>query len=498
MSLPIRGIMTNAAMFRISESRRLTIISAPSGTSTDAPASAPPAGMVWIPGGTFRMGSDRHYPEEAPAHRVTVDGFWIDRTPVTNREFRKFVNATGHVTFAEIAPDPKDYPGALPHMLKAGSLVFTPPEHPVDLRDWSQWWTFKFGANWRQPYGPRSSISGLDDHPVVHVAYRGRRGLRAAGPARSCRPKPSGSSPRAAGSTAPSSPGATNSRPAASRWRTPGRAHFPHQNLQHDGYERTSPVTRLSAERLRPLRHDRQCLGVDHRLVRRRSMTADAPKACCIPENPRGGREDASYDPCQPQIRIPRKVLKGGSHLCAPNYCRRYRPAARHAAAGRHLDEPCRLPLRASRGSAGRHDARPALRVTSQCQHLPMTWPARLVADCGRSARASASGSGTASRSRSISASGRHLIDRPGGPMTFRFILQPAMAAIAALHDGIKDARLGRIALLLDDPARPGSSARVACARAWSSTARIILLGLGMDAIYQFERARHLLSGRGA
>ena len=90
-------------------------------------ADAVPAGMIAIPGGTFRMGSDQHYPEEAPVHRVTVDGFWIDRTPVTNRQFKEFVRATGHVTFAEIPPDPKDYPGALPHMLYAGSLVFTPP-----------------------------------------------------------------------------------------------------------------------------------------------------------------------------------------------------------------------------------------------------------------------------------------------------------------------------------------------------------------------------------
>jgi formylglycine-generating enzyme required for sulfatase activity len=103
------------------------------------------------------MGSNKHYPEEAPVHRVTVDSFWIDRTPVTDREFRKFVNATGYVTFAEIAPDARDYPGALPHMLKAGSLVFTPPKHAVDLRDFSQWWRFKFGANWRRPHGPRSS-----------------------------------------------------------------------------------------------------------------------------------------------------------------------------------------------------------------------------------------------------------------------------------------------------------------------------------------------------
>ena len=129
-------------------------------------------GMLYVPGGTYRMGSDRHYPEEAPVHRVTVNEFRMDRTPVTNREFRRFVNATGYVTSAEITPDAKDYPGALPHMLKAGSLVFTPPQQAVDLRNWGQWWTFKFGANWRRPYGPRSNISGLDEHPVVHVAYR--------------------------------------------------------------------------------------------------------------------------------------------------------------------------------------------------------------------------------------------------------------------------------------------------------------------------------------
>src|SRR5689334_10821343 len=127
--------------------------------------------MIRIPGGTFRMGSDRHYPEEAPVHRVTVDGFWMDAAPVTNREFRRFVEVTRHVTVAEKRPDPRDYPGALPHMLRAGSLVFNPPSHPVDLRDWSQWWTFRFGATWRRPYGPGSSIKGLDEHPVVHVAY---------------------------------------------------------------------------------------------------------------------------------------------------------------------------------------------------------------------------------------------------------------------------------------------------------------------------------------
>jgi formylglycine-generating enzyme len=128
--------------------------------------------MVWLPGRTFRMGSDRHYPEEAPVHRVTVSPFWIDRTPVTNRQFRRFVEETGYVTVAEMAPDPKDYPGALPHMLKPGSMVFAPPRHPVDLRDWSQWWRFEFGANWRRPNGRGRSNQGVEDHPVVHIAYK--------------------------------------------------------------------------------------------------------------------------------------------------------------------------------------------------------------------------------------------------------------------------------------------------------------------------------------
>ncbi|MGY3293051.1 formylglycine-generating enzyme required for sulfatase activity [Bradyrhizobium sp. LM3.6] len=131
----------------------------------------PSGDMVVIPGGTFRMGSNDHYPEEAPVHRVTVGAFRIDRTPVTNRQFKEFVRATGHVTTAQIPPDPADYPGALPQMLYAGSLVFTPPQRAIDLRDWSQWWSFMKGADWRHPYGPKSNINVLDNHPVVHVSF---------------------------------------------------------------------------------------------------------------------------------------------------------------------------------------------------------------------------------------------------------------------------------------------------------------------------------------
>ncbi|MDP9812388.1 formylglycine-generating enzyme required for sulfatase activity [Rhizobium tibeticum] len=127
-------------------------------------------GLAWVPGRMFTMGSNKHHPEEAPAHPVKVDGFWIDATPVTNRQFTAFVKTTGHVTVAEKTPQAADYPGALPEMLRAGSLVFTQPKTVVGP-DITQWWSFKFGADWRHPYGPRSDIRGKLDHPVVHVAY---------------------------------------------------------------------------------------------------------------------------------------------------------------------------------------------------------------------------------------------------------------------------------------------------------------------------------------
>jgi formylglycine-generating enzyme len=295
----------------------------------DAADAAPFPDMVWIPAGTFSMGSAEHYPEERPVHQVKVDGFWMDRTPVTNRQFRAFVEATGYKTFAEIPPDPKDYPGALPAMLKAGSLVFTPPRHAVDLSDWSQWWRYKFGANWRRPTGPHSSSAALHEHPVVHVAYRdceayarwagrelpteaeweyaARGGLEGAEFAWGSEFMPQG-------------------RYMANTW----QGNFPHENSRADGYARTSPVTAFPPNGY----------GLCDMIGNTWEWTTDWYKAehtvaarspCCPSENPRGASEEGSYDACQPLIRIPRKVVKGGSHLCAPSYCRRYRPAARHA-----------------------------------------------------------------------------------------------------------------------------------------------------------------------
>ncbi len=285
--------------------------------------------MVWIPGGTFRMGSDKHYPEEAPVHRVTVDAFWIDRTQVTNRQFKDFVKATGHVTFAEISPDPRAYPEALPHLLFAGSLVFTPPHHPVDLRDWSQWWTLLKGANWRRPYGPKSNINTLDNHPVVHVTFADA--LAYAKWAGKDLPTEAEWEFAARGGLdgaefAWGDEFAPGGEHLANTW----QGNFPHENLCEDGFDRTSAVMSFPANGY----------GLYDMIGNVWEWTtdwysqkhnADAPKACCVPENLRGGREEESYDPSQPEIKIPRKVIKGGSHLCAPNYCRRYRPAARHA-----------------------------------------------------------------------------------------------------------------------------------------------------------------------
>jgi formylglycine-generating enzyme required for sulfatase activity len=281
--------------------------------------------MSWIAGGTFLMGSDGHYPEEAPAHRVTVGGFWIDRYAVTNAEFARFVDATGHVTVAQRPADPDEYPGAKPELLVPSSVVFAKPPHRVDLRDHYNWWVYMAGADWRHPRGPQSSLDGLWQHPVVHVAFEDVQAYAAwAGKAIpteaewefAARGGLDGSEYSWGSELNP------GGRYQANTW----QGEFPWQNLEEDGYEWTAPVGSFPPNGY----------GLYDMAGNVWEWTDDwyqdhgkIKKACCTLDNPRGGEAAASVDPRMPDIRIPRKVMKGGSYLCAPNYCRRYRPAAR-------------------------------------------------------------------------------------------------------------------------------------------------------------------------
>jgi formylglycine-generating enzyme len=257
--------------------------------------------MVSIPGGTFRMGSERFYPEERPVRDVAVEAFWMDRGPVSVSQFRRFVEATGYVTVAERPLDPADFPGADPALLVPGSLVFRKTDGPVDLRDVLQWWDYEPGATWRV---------GPDDHPVTHVAFEdaetfaawagkelpteaewefaARGGLEEAVFAWGDEHSPGG-------------------RLMANTW----QGEFPWQNLGAEGYEGTSPIGAFppNGYGLRDVTGnvwEWTCDFFD---------AARSTRACCVPPTP--------------GAPIAHRVVKGGSHLCAPNYCLRYRPAAR-------------------------------------------------------------------------------------------------------------------------------------------------------------------------
>ena len=289
--------------------------------------------MIWIPGGTFRMGSDDHYPEEAPVHRVTVDGFWIDRTPVTNRDFRKFVRATGYITFAENEAQ-------CCRTIPARCRRCCAPARWCSRRR-RRWCRCTTGASGgisssaptgRTPMAAKSSTVGLDDHPVVHVAYQDAFAY-ATWAGKELPTEAEWEFAARGGLDGAEFAWGDEFTPGGQQMANTWQGAFPQQNLKADGFERTSPVTAFPPNGY----------GVYDMIGNVWEWTKDwyAPKHeadagegdCCIPENPRGAPRDGSYDPCQPQVKIPRKVIKGGSHLCAPNYCRRYRPAARHAEA---------------------------------------------------------------------------------------------------------------------------------------------------------------------
>ncbi len=287
-----------------------------------------PPGMVWIPGGTFRMGSADFYPEERPVHEVTVDGFWIDRRQVTNHQFAQFIAETGFLTVAERKPRAEDFPGAPPENLVAGSMVFQKRTGPVDLRNYANWWAWVPGASWRHPQGPGSSLKGLADHPVVHVAYEDAEAYTRWA-AKELPTEAEWEFAARGGLDGAKFTWGNEEFPDGKAMANWWQGEFPWQNLLTDGHERTSPVGTFppNGYGLYDMAGNVWEWTSDWYEPRGAEPTV---KSCCMGSvNPRVVSPEKSFDRRQPQFRIPRRVVKGGSHLCAPNYCLRYRPAAR-------------------------------------------------------------------------------------------------------------------------------------------------------------------------
>ena len=291
--------------------------------------------MVPVPSGWFLMGSDHHYPEERPAHDQQVGGFLIDRHPVTNAEFRRFVGATGHVTTAELAPRADDFPAADPAELVPGSLVFTPPGRPVPLDDWRRWWRWVPGACWRRPEGPGTTLDGRQHHPVVHVsledaqAYAAWAGKALLSEAEWEYAARSGRPPTAYAWGEELAP---RGRRMANTW----DGTFPWQRYGDDRHGLTTPVGRYPAS----------AWGLHDMIGNVWEWTGTAWTDDHTHGASRGGVDGC----CGGSAGLPlheedRYVIKGGSHLCAPSYCQRYRPPARQGQAVRsttgHLGFRC-------------------------------------------------------------------------------------------------------------------------------------------------------------
>jgi formylglycine-generating enzyme len=303
-----------------------------------------PAGMAWIPGGTFAMGSLDFYPEERPIRAAAVRGFWIDQHPVTVADFGRFVAATGHVTVAERRPDPACYPGAAAEDLVPGSLVFRAPHGPVALHDVRRWWAWVPGASWRHPEGPGSVVDGREGHPVTHVAYEdaeayahwaGKRLPTEAEWEFAARGSLEGATYAWGDEFAP------GGELRANTW----QGEFPWQNLRLDGYAGTSPVGAFAPNGY----------GLFDVTGNVWEWTADAWGPHHAHADHRGCCGIAAAPAAPP---IPRRVTKGGSHLCAPNYCHRYRPAARQGqsidTSTSHIGFRCVRYATGGRATAGR------------------------------------------------------------------------------------------------------------------------------------------------
>nr|WP_246044702.1 formylglycine-generating enzyme family protein [Rhodococcus oryzae] len=283
--------------------------------------------MSWVPGGLFWMGSEDFYPEEKPVHQVEVDGFWMDTHQVTVAEFRRFVKDAGHVTVAETAPDPADYPDADPALLVPGSLVFTPPPGPVSLDDYQQWWSWVPGADWRHPEGPDSNVGGRERHPVTHVAYADAQAY-AAWAGKELPTEAEWEFAARGGLDRTAYAWGDEYTPGGKQQANTWQGQFPWQNLVEDGFVGTSPVGSFKPNGYGLLdvagnvwEWTTDLHTADHSAG---GKNVNPASSCCIPRNPRS--ESAAQTEGE---SYPRRVIKGGSHLCAPNYCLRYRPAAR-------------------------------------------------------------------------------------------------------------------------------------------------------------------------
>jgi formylglycine-generating enzyme required for sulfatase activity len=273
--------------------------------------------MVELPGGRFRMGSRDFYAEEGPVSEVSVLAFAIDRAPVTVAQFAQFVEQTGHVTLAERRPDPADYPDADPTLLVEGSAVFHPTPGPVPLDDPSRWWAYVPGADWRHPWGPASDNAQRDDHPVTHVAYEDAEAFAAwVGKALPTEAEWEYAARGALDGKAFAwgDEERPNNDLMANHW----QGEFPWHNTGAKGWRGTSPIGLFPANGY----------GLYDMTGNVWEWTSDdyagserADSPCCAPEFP------------GPGAHVPRRVIKGGSHLCAPSYCLRYRPAARQPGA---------------------------------------------------------------------------------------------------------------------------------------------------------------------